>query len=557
MIDTGDKNLKLVFNSSLDNIVSCNSSFDVATMRIAYHGQNKNNTYISKETFDRCANTMFNVPVVANYIREDESIGGHDMEIVRKQDGKMYLVNITHPVGVVPESASYYWETVTEDDGTEHEYLCTDVLLWKRQEAYDVIKDNGITSESMEIDIKDGHQDGGIYYIEDFQFLAFCLLGDCSPCFESASVTTFSKDIFEGELRSMLSEVPSAIKKYEEEVSNKAMNKKIRLMNEYGLKIEDLDFELADFSLDELKLKFEAIRTRPGLQVDDDGGPDSDVTSNESEQDGEEDSGTAINESTPVGADSDGDDNNTAADSENDSGSAAQENYSTNDTQQFSLLDSELCGELRRVLSSVRIRREWGETDRYWLLDYDAEAKVVYCEDCGQKCITVRMNYKYDGDTVVIDFASAKRVKRAYVDFEDGMNSDDVVDETILNYTNAVIDSISEKYAGEKAAIGQELETLRKFKADTEKHMRDAAECEVFSEFSDLDNIQEFSDLKKNCAQFDIETIREKCYAIRGKTYKLDFSLKPHTKRNVVIPVGGQEDHDYIPYGGIVEKFRK
>lgn len=218
-----DNSMKITFSSSLSNITSCNDSFDTGKMMIAYHGENHNRTFIDKETFERNAKTMYNVPVVANYIREDDTIGGHDMEIVRK-DGNLKLVNSTHPVGVVPESANYWWETVTEDDGAEHEYLCADVLLWKRQEAYQTIKENGITAESMEIDIKSGHKDGGIYYIDDFQFLAFCLLGNCSPCFESASVSVFSADGFADELRSMLAEVPSAIKKYTEEVSNKSMN---------------------------------------------------------------------------------------------------------------------------------------------------------------------------------------------------------------------------------------------------------------------------------------------------------------------------------------------
>lgn len=47
---------------------------------------------------------MYNKPVVANYIREDDAIGGHDAAIVRK-DGSPKMVNVTQPVGVVPESA--------------------------------------------------------------------------------------------------------------------------------------------------------------------------------------------------------------------------------------------------------------------------------------------------------------------------------------------------------------------------------------------------------------------------------------------------------------------
>ena len=141
-----DKNVRLVFNSALKNIMSCNESFDQGVLRIAYHGENRNGSCISKEVFEKCLPSMYNVPVVANYMRDDDMIGGHDIEIVRK-DNFPKMVNITHPVGVVPESASNWWELVTEEDGIIHEYLCTDVLLWKRQEAYEKIISDGIVYE--------------------------------------------------------------------------------------------------------------------------------------------------------------------------------------------------------------------------------------------------------------------------------------------------------------------------------------------------------------------------------------------------------------------------
>lgn len=97
-------NLRITYNSNLDNIVSCRKAFNLANLRIAYHGRNRNGSAISKEVFEQFASTMYNKPVVANYIREDDAIGGHDAQIVKK-DGSPRLVNITQPVGVVPESA--------------------------------------------------------------------------------------------------------------------------------------------------------------------------------------------------------------------------------------------------------------------------------------------------------------------------------------------------------------------------------------------------------------------------------------------------------------------
>lgn len=275
-----DKNIRLVFSSALNNVMSCNESFDQGILRIAYHGENRNGSYISKEVFEKCIPSMYNVPVVANYMRDDDIIGGHDIEIIRK-DKLPKMVNITHPVGVIPESATNWWELVTEEDGTVHEYLCTDVLLWKRQEAYEKIVSDGIVYESMEIRVKEDHLENGVYIIDDFEFLAFCLLGNCEPCFESAALSTFSSNAFITELYAMLEEVPMATRNYLEGVTNKLFNKKLKLVEKYGLTLDDLDFELAAYTVTELEDKLAAIKARLGLpQIDEE---DSDETPAEEE----------------------------------------------------------------------------------------------------------------------------------------------------------------------------------------------------------------------------------------------------------------------------------
>lgn len=301
-----DKNVRLVFNSALKNIMSCNESFDQGVLRIAYHGENRNGSYISKEVFEKCLPSMYNVPVVANYMRDDDMIGGHDIEIVRK-DNFPKMVNITHPVGVVPESASNWWELVTEEDGAIHEYLCTDVLLWKRQEAYEKIVSDGIVYESMEIKVKEDHLDNGMYVIDDFEFLAFCLLGNCEPCFESASLATFSSDAFTSELYAMLEEVPMATRNYLEGVTNKLVNKKLKLVEKYGLTLDDLDFELAAYTIDEVEDKLAAIRERLGVsQIDEE---DPVVTPPEEENPTEPGTDPDANPGTDESQDSGQDDN--------------------------------------------------------------------------------------------------------------------------------------------------------------------------------------------------------------------------------------------------------
>ena len=203
----GTKAMSLIYSSGLDKIVDGNSSFDRGILRVCYTGRNRNKSSISKEAFESCIKSIYNVPIVCRSDRDADEIGAHDIELVKDKDGGLSIVNMTQPVGVVPESAQYYWEDIEEEDGTIHEYLCIDVLLWKRQEAYRKIKEDGITDESMEINVLQGHMEDGFYVIERFEFTAFCLLGTAEPCYESAALLTFSEGVFREQYHAMMKEL--------------------------------------------------------------------------------------------------------------------------------------------------------------------------------------------------------------------------------------------------------------------------------------------------------------------------------------------------------------
>ncbi len=91
----------------------------------------------------------------------------------------MKIVNITQPVGVIPESVQVIGGRNRRQFRCSYEYLCVDALIWKRQEAYRKIKDDGITDESMEISIKKEKMVDGMYVISnDLNSQTFCLAGN-------------------------------------------------------------------------------------------------------------------------------------------------------------------------------------------------------------------------------------------------------------------------------------------------------------------------------------------------------------------------------------------
>lgn len=192
------------YGKSEINLNDVNKSFGSGVLRICYPGANKNQTYISKDVLIKAVPSLYNCPIVCNYDRETDTLGSHDMDIVKTSDGNVRLVNLTVPVGVIPESANVWFESVEEDNGIVHEYLCADALLWKRQEAYKKIAEDGEVAHSMEINIKSTHRESdNCIHIDEFEFTALALIG-VSPCFESSSLEVFSSLNFKELMKEML-----------------------------------------------------------------------------------------------------------------------------------------------------------------------------------------------------------------------------------------------------------------------------------------------------------------------------------------------------------------
>lgn len=498
----------MTYSSSLSSLCEINSSFDTGILRIAYTGKNRNGSSISKEVFESCIETMYNCPIVCNYDRDTDSIGGHDMELVSGKDGDLKIVNCTMPIGVIPESSKYSWEIVEEDDGVSHEYLCAEVLIWKRQEAYQKIKNDGIVSHSMEITIRDGEMKDGVFEIYDFEFTAFCLLGDDhEPCFESSAMGLFSLDALKSQMEEMMSELKetySLILPHSEvedkfdiptEGGEKVLDEKIALATEYGYDIAALEFSVEDMSIDELREKFEEMKTNLTTE--------------------------------PVYED------------------------------KFEL-NSQICDEIRNAVEAEMIERSWGKMPRYSVVDYDADAMMVYCWDADDHWKLFGFSFSMNGDNVVIDFESKKRMKFAIVEFDEGEQVMPI--DAIFEQINAQYASNDTQWADKYQtasntieSIESELISLRQFKADTEAAAAKVARNEILSQFEDLDGVEEFENLKDNCDEFELDALEEKCYAIRGRNGSVaKFTKKPEATK---LKVERVEPEDRV-YGGLFEKYK-
>lgn len=513
--------LNLTFSSSLTDMRSANTSFDFATLRIAYPGKNRKNSSISKEVFEKCAGSIYNVPIVTHYTRDTDTLGGHDMEVYRDANNAIRVVNVTEPVGVVPESARQWWEVAEDEYGEEHEYLYTDVLLWKRQEAYKKIKRDGITAHSMEITINDCAMVDGCLEIRDFEYTAFCLIG-VEPAY-TGSQLSFSLDNakeFKERMSEMMNDLKETFSSTDSCVKNElkggktVLSEKMELAAKYGIDVDSLEFSLDDFSIEELTAKFEAMKNEP-------------------------------EEVTPT------------------------------TTEQFSL-SSQMIDEIARMLCEEKISMEWGEVPKYSYIDCDFEACEVYAYD-RTDWLMYGFTYAVDGDAVKIDFDSKKRKKFAIVDFDGQEQPALAVFSEMENTINEMFASakdweqkysaVSEELAtskgsceeltGKYSALESEVTELRQFKASVENAAAEQEREAVFSAFSDLEGIEAFDALKENCDGMDAEALKKECFAIRGEfgmTGKFSFN-NPMPVRIKVPNRDEQDDTNDKPYGGIVEYY--
>lgn len=279
------------------------------------------------------------------------------------------------------------------------------------------------------------------------------------------------------------------------------MDEKNKLMAEFGLSADTLDFSLEDFSVEELRTKFEAMQKEP-MQKE----------------------GGAWQ------------------------AAGGQENFE---------LEGQFLQELCTAVEAERVETEWGSMSRYWFVDYDRDASEVYVEDSGDNWNLYGFPYSMNGDHVVVDFACRKRKKYSIVDFDDGEQPTPAGRLfTLLSKNFSEASGQWEKKYREAAeaasANGEELEALRKFKEETEGAAEQGKRDEVLSRFEDLNGMEAFEALREHSMEYDLETLEEKCFAIRGRNgTALKFSHESKPAKLAVDRTNAEDE----PYGGVFAEF--
>ena len=258
--------MSIKYESRDFDITNKNPLFSEAKVYVMYHGENRNNTYISRENVDKALSSIYNIPIVGEFVEsegdiEENNFGSHGGKVVIDDNGIKYI-HTTRPVGVVPESARVYWEVVKDEKDREREYLVVDgALVWNRYEAEVNTLKSANFGQSMEIEVMDGQFDDekGIFHINKFAFSAFCILGidgrkngKVEPAFEDSKIITYSKEDIITEFKEMKDE----LKEYYASYSEQKEDSKVELEKDKKFE-EELEQEKAEDKKDDAEKKDE------------------------------------------------------------------------------------------------------------------------------------------------------------------------------------------------------------------------------------------------------------------------------------------------------------
>ena len=185
-------NSEAVFSLSQNEVV--NPSIHMGSARIFAIDTVANNVKFSQESTINALPTLKNIPIVALYKDDENNFGDH--EVVSDIDGIRYG---TYPIGMIPESAEQWIEEVHTQDGVK-QYLCSDILLWKRQKKeFQLIKSQGTFSVSMEVGMVDYEfSSDRVCNVNSFYFTAIAVLGNgVQPAFKDACINFTKVGVFQ------------------------------------------------------------------------------------------------------------------------------------------------------------------------------------------------------------------------------------------------------------------------------------------------------------------------------------------------------------------------
>lgn len=189
-----------------------------------YLEDNRNGSYITPEVGIMLADSIYNAPIVGYYSEEQQDFLGHEVDMkINIESGKIDVIPLTVPFGVVTDRKPYEWEKEVIN-GRERTYLICYGYLWTgRYKQLNGLVEQGFKGHSMELFeesvkgnwAKVDNFDEEFFIFSEANISALCILGDnVEPCFEGStvSVTKFTlNDNFQKDFENFLVELDKVL----------------------------------------------------------------------------------------------------------------------------------------------------------------------------------------------------------------------------------------------------------------------------------------------------------------------------------------------------------
>lgn len=476
--------------------------------------------FIEEDSLLLSQESIKNKPLLCAYEIDEEGnktdFKGHELEYKIIKNGKnieLKIEYIEQPVGIIPETNNF---TVEDIDGEK--WIVVEGYLFNEycSDAVRILEESdGEKSVSMEITVLDGvdNEDDGLFHISLFSFLGVTLLGKThNPAIEGANIQTFSQnDTFALQFSKLIERVNRVANS---KGGEKVDEERLRIIEKFSTLKENAEFEaiIANVELDDVELE----------------------------------------------------------------------------KQLFALSNSQIAKAVRETVNSfeIEVNNRWNEVykmQKYYMEDIITEDGIVVCEDNQNYYAYYGIPYSMQGDKAVLDFENAKR----YQNGEWREYQGDISEIPVNPMFSKEIEGISEKFEKElevvKASFNveeteeyknlkaemfeltsshvtleEEAVILREFKSNLEKEQRESDEKQVFERYSELKDLEGYSEIFENKAEVSLENMERDLKILAFDNGIVLGGKKKFTKpekTTIKIPLGESKDDVVSPYGGLLDKF--
>lgn len=499
---------------------------------------NRNGSHISKENMEKAMPTLKYRPILA-YIHElqdgTKDFYAHNIQIEEDENGDAQVVYLEKQVGCF--TAEDPW--LEYDEKMDKTYVMAYAVIPEEYtDAADIIRRKNGTKVSTELVINELSYNAKEKYLDltDFYFGATTLLGSDENGNEigegmlgaRADITDFchEKPVFnyQEKLVEILGRLDNTLSNFNKnntkEGVRKEMNHFEELLEKYGFTAEELDFDYANMSNEELDVAFEEFKNKK--YADDEGDAGSDTgDGSETDPGTSEGEGTDHTDPEPT-EDEDSEDGDDSSD--DDEPKKKFDNFVK--TFKIEISHEDIKYALYNLLG------EYEENDNEWYGIYSVYDDYFVMQGwCSGKFY--KQGYSIDGDNVSLDGERTELFQMLLTESE-----------------KMAVDKLRDNYAELEAKYNE----LKTFKDNYDTAEIKAKKDEIFANevYDGIRESDEFKTLVNDAEKYSVEEIQDKCdllFAANEK--KIKFAAKDKKSHSISFNFNKKEDKKVSAYGNL------